>query len=415
MPPFPNHSYLLKAAKEGDISALKECLTQNPEDVNIRDQNGYAPLHHAMRHKEKAQELINLLLDFGADINIIDQSGHTPLVHTLTYNNPLALKTLINKGANIFIADHLRATPLFHATITHTRPELLKTLLQSGALNPEKDPSCTTLLHDTAVASSRYISQMLRDSSECNYRNNKKLFLLGQAANYLIAYGQPIDTQDINLIGYLTNHFSLLAYCFFIKEPLVTISTLSKVSLTFAQYAQTTQELTKTKVDIVLSLDRIFEFLPPNSLSPSLIKAKEDVLQEAAKRDHFTQTIVAAKQAKIHLFLDETQEIGLSQKPFTPPLNLLHSFIQHNLESNKDLPAFLQEIKQLYSDLLNLSQLDIYHNTFSNTLEEIRQTTEHLEIKLQSNLTNQPIIGNLEENFSDMQISGDMNDDSTSM
>lgn len=415
MPPFPNHSYLLKAAKEGDISSLQGCLRQNPENVNIRDQNGYTPLHHAMRHKEKAQELINLLLDFGADINILDQSGHTPLVHTLTYNNPLALKTLINKGANIFIADHLGATPLFHATITHTRPELLKTLLQSGALNPERDPSCTTLLHDTAIASSRYISQMLRDSFECNYQNNKKLFLLGQAANYLIAYGQPIDTQDINLIGYLTNHFSLLAYCFFIKEPLITISTLSKVSLTFIQYAQTTQGLTKNKVDIVLSLDRIFEFLPPHSLSPLLTKAKNDVFQEAAARDSFTQTIVAAKQAKMHLFLDETQETGLSQKPFTPPLKLLSSFIQSKLEANQDLPAFFQEMKQLHSDLLNLSQLDIYHNSFSNVLEEIKQATDQLEVKLQTDLITPSVIDTLEGNSSDMQVSGDMNDESTSM
>ena len=113
--------------------------------------------------------------------------------------------------------------------------------------------------------------------------------------------------------------------------------------------------------------------------------------------------------------MDESQKTGLSQKALTPPLELLSSFIQQDLEANKDLPVLLQEMKQLYSDLLNLNQLDMYHNTFSNTLEEIRQTTEHLEIKLQSDLTNRPIIGNLEENFSDMQISGDMNDDSTSM
>ena len=292
---------VLKAAKEGDILSLQEYLRQNPQYVNICDQNGYAPLHHAMRHKEKAQDLINLLLDFGADINIIDRNGHTPLVHTLTYSNPLALKTLINKGANIFIADHIEATPLFHAAISLTRPELLKILLQNGGLNPERDPSCTALLHDTAVASSRYIAQILQDSSECNFQNNKKLFLLGQSANHLIAYGHTIDTQDINLIGYLTNHFSALAYCLLIEEPIITLSTLSKLSLTFTQYAQKTPGLTKNKVDIVLSLDRIFEFLPPNRPSPWLIKAKEKILQEASKRDFATQKSSKSKADKTTL------------------------------------------------------------------------------------------------------------------
>jgi len=404
---------IFKAAKEGDILALQAYLKQNPKDANLRDQNGYAPLHHIMRHTEKAQELMNLLLDFGADINVIDQKGRTPIVHTLIYDNTCALKALITKGADIFKADHLGATPILHATISHPKPKLLKILLQSGALNPNKDSNCKTLLHDTVIASSKYMTAMLQDGSKCNFQNNKKVFLLGQNVNYLIAYGQQIDTQDTQLISYLTNHFSSLAYCLSIENPIITLSTLSKLTLTFAEYIQNYQELTKNKVDIVLSLDRFFEFLPPYSLSPLLIKAKNEVLQEVSQKDSFTQIMIKIKQTKPHFFLDKNEETGLLQKSFTSPLNSLSTFIHHNLESNKDLSSFLYEIKQLYSDLFNLNQLDIYNNIFSNKLDQINQVAQQIEIQLQTNSVLQPHDNDLKELFADMKISGGVTDDSS--
>ncbi|AVP87782.1 ANK repeat containing protein [Candidatus Phycorickettsia trachydisci] len=404
---LPTNSPIIKAAKEGNVSALQEQLRQNPEDVNICDQNGYALLHHVMRHKEKAQELINLLLDFGANIDITDQKGRTSVVHALIYDNPLALKTLIAKGADIFIPDHLKTTPIFHATINHTTPKILKILLQNGALNLEKDPSCKTLLHDTSVTLTKYQSQMLQNVSEYNFQNNKKIFLLSQAVNYLIAYGQPIDMKDINLISYLTNHFSTLACCLSIEEPLITLSTLSKLSLTFAEYIQNTQELDKNKVDIVLSLDRLFEFLPPHNLPPFVTKAKNEVLKEAAKKDYFTQTIVKTKQEKIHLFLDTDHEMGLSQKSFSSPLKSLPSFIQHKLDIKENLPSFLQEMKQLYSDLFNLDHLDMYQHSFDNTLEEIEQTAKQLETDLMSQTYNKYF----ETESLEMSISGNVIDD----
>lgn len=408
---LPKNSPIIKAAKNGNISELREYLAQNPESVNICDQNGYTPLHHVMRHEEKSQELVNLLLNFGANINIIDQKGRTPVVHALIYNNPLALKTLITKGADIFIPDHLGTTPIFHATINHTKPKLLKILLQNGALNLEKDPSCKTLLHDASVLLSRYQSQILQNIFEYNFQNNQKVFLLSQAVNYLIAYGQPIDTKDVNLISYLANHFIALAYCFSIEEPLITLSTLSKLSLTFAEYIQNTQELNKNKVDMVLSLDRLFEFLPPHNLPPSIIKAKNDVLKEAAKKDCFTQTIVKTKQEKIHLFLDMNHEMGLSQKTFSSPLKLLPSFIRHKLDIKEDLPSLLQEMKQLYSDLFNLDHLDMYHHNFINTLEEIKQTTRQLEIELETDLMTQIHRECFETESLEMAISGNTIDD----
>jgi len=402
---------VIKAAKEGDVSALQEYLTQNPENVNIWDQNGYAPLHHVMRHKEKAQELINLLLDFGANIDITDHKGRTSIVHALLYDNPLALKTLITKGADIFIPDHLKTTPIFYATINHTNPQLLKILLQTGALDLEKDPTCKTLLHTIAIESSKYIKDMLRNASECNFPNNKKLFSLGQIANYLIAYGQPIDMEDISLIGYLANYFSSLASYFATEEPIITTSTLSKLSLAFVQYVQNTEELTKNKVDIVLALDRLFEFLPPNHLSPLIVKAKNDVLQEAAKKDCITQILVMTKQIKVHFFLDAKEEIGLSPKLPASPLKSLLSFIQHKLDLNEDLSALFDEMKHLYDDLFNLDHLDMYQHNFANILEEIKQATKQLEIKLEIDLITQFHDDSFEGKCSDMQISGGISDE----
>ena len=54
-------------AMNGDFDALKRVLEKNPDLINVRDVNGWTPLHEAIRQGDPT--LVQLLLDRGAEVN----------------------------------------------------------------------------------------------------------------------------------------------------------------------------------------------------------------------------------------------------------------------------------------------------------------------------------------------------------
>jgi len=69
------------AAHSGDLGAIKQMIEENSEDtVHQRDENGWSPIHEAVRAGHK--EVVEYLLQNGADINQrtqIDETGGSPL------------------------------------------------------------------------------------------------------------------------------------------------------------------------------------------------------------------------------------------------------------------------------------------------------------------------------------------------
>ena len=53
-------------------------LTEYGVDVNVKDNDGLAPLHWAVNRRQV--EIVKLLMtEFGADVNIENKNGRTPL------------------------------------------------------------------------------------------------------------------------------------------------------------------------------------------------------------------------------------------------------------------------------------------------------------------------------------------------
>lgn len=99
--------------------------------VNLSDENGYAPLHHAAikGHMSIAQ----LLLDKkGSQVNIESDTQLTPLWLAAKYGHEALVKLLLDKGAKTEAKDEKRSTPLLIAAM-YGHENVMKLLINNGA------------------------------------------------------------------------------------------------------------------------------------------------------------------------------------------------------------------------------------------------------------------------------------------
>ena len=92
-------SKLLDDVSRGDVDAVKKFLDQGG-NVNLQDEPGMTPLHHAVNSdwKGKNFEMVKLLIDRGANAEAIDDTHHTPL-HMAS--NAAVAGLLIDAGADV--------------------------------------------------------------------------------------------------------------------------------------------------------------------------------------------------------------------------------------------------------------------------------------------------------------------------
>ncbi len=90
---------LLGHVSAGNLAAVKKFLDQGG-NVNLQDEPGMTPLHHAANDDWKGShlEMIKLLIDRGANAKAIDDTHHTPL--HLASNKETA-ELLIAAGADV--------------------------------------------------------------------------------------------------------------------------------------------------------------------------------------------------------------------------------------------------------------------------------------------------------------------------
>jgi hypothetical protein len=138
---------------------FKLLLANNPDTINVQDEEGATPLHyarasHAGCGRSKHSELaIRLLLENGADARIQDKGGHTVL-HIMTFccgdDEPIdttLLDLLITHGVDVNHIDKDGNTPL-HSMVTNLRQvQATKFLLSRGADIHATDAKGNTAFH----------------------------------------------------------------------------------------------------------------------------------------------------------------------------------------------------------------------------------------------------------------------------
>jgi len=113
----PEAKLIIKAAKQGNLLALKSLLAGDQSLLDARDSDGSTPLHCATWKGH--EHIVAALLEAGADVNAVNQNDHwgtTPL-HAAAHANQAAIaKLLLDHGADTKAKDMEGRTPMFHTT-----------------------------------------------------------------------------------------------------------------------------------------------------------------------------------------------------------------------------------------------------------------------------------------------------------
>ncbi|MDW8343883.1 MAG: ankyrin repeat domain-containing protein [Verrucomicrobiae bacterium] len=98
------------AAKTGDVSRVRELLSERPRSVNALGNYDNTPLHYAAFGGHR--EIVELLLAKGALVNAINRAGQTPLFLAVLGRNRDAAKVLLARGASTSVRDRTGQSPL---------------------------------------------------------------------------------------------------------------------------------------------------------------------------------------------------------------------------------------------------------------------------------------------------------------
>ena len=76
-------------------------------------------MNHSLHPAEQRRQILKALLD-GADVHATDKNGVTPLHHAVRFRSPMAVKVLIEKGADVNQACRRNGSTALHRATTQT-------------------------------------------------------------------------------------------------------------------------------------------------------------------------------------------------------------------------------------------------------------------------------------------------------
>ncbi|GAB5371897.1 hypothetical protein AAMO2058_001619600 [Amorphochlora amoebiformis] len=123
---------LMLACENNNTNQLDKAL-KTGLDPNVEDDDGWTPLHWAVRHKNR--DHVNKLLDRKADPNAQDKNGQTALhwaVDTFPYGSNNIARLLLSAGSDPNVRDKAHFTP-YEIAVINENEELAHEMLLSNA------------------------------------------------------------------------------------------------------------------------------------------------------------------------------------------------------------------------------------------------------------------------------------------
>lgn len=135
-------SVIVPVSSANAASAAVQCKKLDP---NGRDMGG--DTHFSIAIRDKKADLVAKMLACGADVNLKSQEGWAPL-HTAAYYGPASvIDLLISKGAKVNpVGDYDKMTPLHMAASYSDDPAVVQALLKHGADKSARTESGKTAL-----------------------------------------------------------------------------------------------------------------------------------------------------------------------------------------------------------------------------------------------------------------------------
>jgi ankyrin repeat protein len=157
-PTIPGTTALFPAATTS--AEITRLLLDHGANPNARAKTDATPLLFT-----QGADVIALLLAHGADVHARSKTGETALMETAIRGDVAATKLLLDKGADVNIADHRGYTPLLLAAqYDGDSPELVRLLLARGAdLNATAEGE--TALSLAAKRGETEVTKVLREAS----------------------------------------------------------------------------------------------------------------------------------------------------------------------------------------------------------------------------------------------------------
>ena len=133
-----------------NILLIKNKLYIGESIINIKDNNGFTPLHYSILNSNI--NALKIILKFKPNINIKDNNGNNPLHYAIIKNNISIVKLLINTDININSRNNNGETPL-HIACNYQLFDIVNILLKNKA-NPnivDYDNNLTPIIYSTSL------------------------------------------------------------------------------------------------------------------------------------------------------------------------------------------------------------------------------------------------------------------------
>ncbi|ELU14654.1 hypothetical protein CAPTEDRAFT_55049, partial [Capitella teleta] len=158
-------SPLVFAIESDSTCIVKRLLDKGANPNTITNLGNAIELAIVSPKCQNKEEMIDLLIDYGADVNFADHSGITHLHNACCFNNVRVVKLLLNKGVEIDARNIYGITPLNTATTFPSNETTLKMILLlklcGDASVNEKDNFGSTPLHYAAFSNKTETTQLL--------------------------------------------------------------------------------------------------------------------------------------------------------------------------------------------------------------------------------------------------------------
>ncbi|KAL6739855.1 hypothetical protein Aduo_013258 [Ancylostoma duodenale] len=146
--------YLADAYNEAIFKEILEAPASSESDFNALNEEGFAPLHLAVRRyisdpnslcdARLKLSLIEMLLEGGAAVNAADHASRTALLHAVNMNDVEIVQFLLSKGADPNVEDESGETPLLLCVKT-ANYAIMGLLIDAGADPQKKNKNDTSL------------------------------------------------------------------------------------------------------------------------------------------------------------------------------------------------------------------------------------------------------------------------------